>query len=246
MKRGAQQSPAWEGESRCPRTRDAAAISVVDAELQDLERLGLDDLRMRWRNRWGRRAPARLSGSLLFRLMAYRIQAEAFGDLDRKTIKMLETLGAERDSGSGPVNAANESTGELVVDGESPRAARSKPSVITIDPGLILKPGTLLTREWQGRIERVMALGEGFAWNGKTYASLSAAAFAITGTKWNGQRFFGVRQCDRTRDAEHDGATRDRAAHGARGGRMKGTKGGSRVKTRTARGHTPAGAEVAQ
>jgi hypothetical protein len=45
-------------------------------------------------------------------------------------------------------------------------------------------------REWQGRIERVMALDEGFAWNGKTYASLSAVAFAVTGTKWNGHRFF--------------------------------------------------------
>ena len=55
---------------------------------------------------------------------------------------------------------------------------------------LVLKPGALLTREWQGRIERVMALEEGFAWNGKTYASLSAVAFAITGVKWNGHRFF--------------------------------------------------------
>ena len=55
---------------------------------------------------------------------------------------------------------------------------------------LVLKPGALLTREWQGRIERVMALDEGFAWNGKTYASLSAVAFAITGVKWNGHRFF--------------------------------------------------------
>jgi hypothetical protein len=54
----------------------------------------------------------------------------------------------------------------------------------------VLKPGALLTREWQGRIERVMTLGDGFAWNGKTYASLSAVAFAITGVKWNGHRFF--------------------------------------------------------
>jgi len=55
---------------------------------------------------------------------------------------------------------------------------------------LVLKPGAILTREWQGRIERVMALEDGFAWNGKTYASLSAVAFAITGVKWNGHRFF--------------------------------------------------------
>ena len=55
---------------------------------------------------------------------------------------------------------------------------------------LVLKPGALLTREWQGKIERVMVLEEGFAWNGKTYASVSAVAFAITGVKWNGRRFF--------------------------------------------------------
>ena len=47
-----------------------------------------------------------------------------------------------------------------------------------------------MTREWRGRIERVMALEEGFAWNGKTFASLSGVALAITGVKWSGQRFF--------------------------------------------------------
>jgi hypothetical protein len=42
-------------------------------------------------------------------------------------------------------------------------------------------------------MERVMVRGDGFAWNGTSYASLSAVAFAITGTKWNGYRFFGLR-----------------------------------------------------
>ncbi|MFZ0603427.1 MAG: DUF2924 domain-containing protein, partial [Roseiarcus sp.] len=58
----------------------------------------------------------------------------------------------------------------------------------------ILKPGALLIREWQGRLERVTVVNDGFAWNGATYASLSAVAFAITGTKWNGYRFFGMRR----------------------------------------------------
>jgi hypothetical protein len=61
---------------------------------------------------------------------------------------------------------------------------------------LILKPGALLIREWQGRLERVTVVDDGFAWNGTTYASLSAAAFGIAGTKWNGHRFFGVRRPD--------------------------------------------------
>ena len=69
------------------------------------------------------------------------------------------------------------------------------------DP-LILKPGAVLIREWHGRLERVIVVDDGFAWNGATYASLSAAAFAITGTKWNGHRFFGVRHRDGVRASE--------------------------------------------
>ncbi len=154
----------------------------IDAELAALEGLGLEELRLQWRNRWGRLAPAQLSRALLFRLMAYRIQADAFGDLDRQTAKMLDRLAAARneDRTSGAteaVDASNPST-------PSPFETRASESP------LVLKPGALLTREWQGRIERVMALEDGFAWNGKTYASLSAVSFAITGVKWNGRRFF--------------------------------------------------------
>ena len=55
-----------------------------------------------------------------------------------------------------------------------------------------LKPGSVLVRKHDGVQHRVMVLEEGYAWNGKTFASLSAAAKAITGTNWNGQRFFGL------------------------------------------------------
>ena len=56
-----------------------------------------------------------------------------------------------------------------------------------------LTPGTVLVREWDRRSQRVMVMSDGFAWNGQTYDSLSKVAFAITGTKWNGPRFFGLR-----------------------------------------------------
>ncbi len=56
------------------------------------------------------------------------------------------------------------------------------------------KPGTLLVREWEGNLHRVMVLEKGFAWNGQSYESLSKVARAITGTNWNGPRFFGLRQ----------------------------------------------------
>ena len=57
-----------------------------------------------------------------------------------------------------------------------------------------LTPGTVLTREWDRRSQRVMVMADGFAWNGQTYDSLSKVAFAITGTRWNGPRFFGLRE----------------------------------------------------
>jgi hypothetical protein len=57
-----------------------------------------------------------------------------------------------------------------------------------------LKAGALLVREWNGKLERVMILEEGFAWNGQTFGGLSQIAKAMTGTTWNGHRFFGLRQ----------------------------------------------------
>ena len=69
-----------------------ASPMSLEAELAELERLSLDDIRLRWRNHWGRLAPAHRSRGLLLRVMAYRLQAEAFGDLDRKTVRMLDRL----------------------------------------------------------------------------------------------------------------------------------------------------------
>src|SRR5271165_1258052 len=160
----------------------------LEAELVELERLSLDDLRLRWRNHWGRLAPAHLSRGLLLRVMAYRLQAEAFGDLDRKTIRMLERLAddaAEKLTANGSASPGSDEHAESKVS-----AARA-----AYEP-LILKPGALLIREWQGRLEAGSVVDHGFAWNGATYASLSAVAFPITGTKWNGHRFFGVRRRD--------------------------------------------------
>ena len=64
-----------------------------------------------------------------------------------------------------------------------------------------LTPGTVLVREWDRRSQRVMVMADGFAWNGQTYDSLSKVAFAITGTKWNGPRFFGLRDKEDRLDA---------------------------------------------
>ena len=63
----------------------------------------------------------------------------------------------------------------------------------TTREGVGLKSGALVVREWNCRIERVMVLDEGYAWNGGVYRSLSRVAKAITGTNWNGHRFFGLK-----------------------------------------------------
>jgi hypothetical protein len=64
------------------------------------------------------------------------------------------------------------------------------------DPGsaIDLEIGTVLEREWQGQPHVIEVVGEGFRWKETTYASLSAVAKAITGTNWNGPRFFGLRK----------------------------------------------------
>src|SRR5271166_5005523 len=169
----------------------------LEAELAELERLSLDDLRLRWRNNWGRLAPAHLSRGLLFRVMAYRLQAEAFGDLDRKTVRLLEQMANDAVAKM----AANVAT---TPGSNEPAESKVSSARAAYEP-LILKLGALLIREWQGRLERVTVVDDGFAWNGTTYASLSAVAFAITGTKWNGHRFFGVRRRDPVRANKHGG-----------------------------------------
>jgi len=63
--------------------------------------------------------------------------------------------------------------------------------------GLDLGIGAKLHREWQGRVVEVVVEADGFRWDGRTYLSLSAAATAIAGSRWNGPRFFGLRQPSR-------------------------------------------------
>ena len=116
-----------------------------------------------------RAAPPHLPRHLLFRILAYRLQADQLGDLDADTRRLLARIG----SGS------SEGIDRLVADLNRSRTE--------------LRPGTLLTREWDGHLQQVMVLAVGFTWNGKTYRSLSKVAFAITGSRWNGPRFFGLR-----------------------------------------------------
>jgi Protein of unknown function (DUF2924) len=134
----------------------------------NLATLDLAGLRLQWRNAFGGTAPVHLPKPLLARILAYRLQADALGDLSYAVRRTLESFGA-RSLGLGRQGGG---------DGSSCRRR--------------IKPGSILVREWNGRLHRVMALEEGFAWEGKTYRSLSTVACAITGGHWNGPRFFGL------------------------------------------------------
>ena len=67
------------------------------------------------------------------------------------------------------------------------------------------RAGTILVREWQGTTHHVTVVDDGFLWNGQTHRSLSSIARAITGTKWNGPRFFGMREVIRNRENRRGG-----------------------------------------
>ena len=137
--------------------QEIGAPERFDLDGLDLEGLGLEGLREVWRERYG--PPPKLRSVELLRLkLAWRLQAEALGGLDRDTRRKLQRRG--------PVQAE----------------------------GLELGIGTILRRDWQGRMIEVIVEADGFRWNGKLFASLSAVATAIAGTRWNGPRFFGLRQ----------------------------------------------------
>ena len=79
------------------------------------------------------------------------------------------------------------------IDAAMRRKLKSKNGVSKAE--IALTAGSVLTREWQGKTYTIEVLEKGFAWDGETYTSLSAIALAITGTRWNGPRFFGLRSC---------------------------------------------------
>lgn len=155
-------------------------------ELTQLEALGLDDLRVRYRQLHRKAAPAHLPRWLLVRIVAYRMQAMALGDLDPETIRILER--AARDQARA-MSAENQ-------NGVPSGAKRSRAGPLANGVAAVpyrLRPGTQLVREHGGELHRVIVLDNGFSWNGSVFSSLSEIARKITGTNWNGPAFFGLR-----------------------------------------------------
>lgn len=132
-------------------------VGYVDRFVARIEVMDLDALRAEWRQRYGP-PPALRSEPILRMLLAWRVQAETFGGLDKEVRRTL--------SRSGPVQAE----------------------------GSHLGVGATLTRNWKGREVTVVVEENGFRWDDQLFPSLSAAATAIAGSRWNGPRFFGLRE----------------------------------------------------
>jgi Protein of unknown function (DUF2924) len=152
------------------RNSRATTKTSVEGEIAHLRGLDLKGLRSRWQSVFQRPPPDHLPRHLLFAIIAYRVQADRLGDLNHETKQVLDRTDA-KDTG----------------------ATLSARLVSFAQKRTELTPGTVLVRDWDRHSQRVMVMADGFAWNGQTYDSLSKVAFAITGTKWNGPRFFGLR-----------------------------------------------------
>lgn len=134
-------------------------------EIEGLRTLSPQELDQRWRLLFGSERPNRVCGSLLTQALTYPLQEKALGGLKASTRRLLELV------------ASNGSTRSPAVE---PLIAR-------------LNAGTVLVREWHGRTHRVTVAEKGFLFRDKHYRSLSEIARVITGTRWSGPLFFGLK-----------------------------------------------------
>jgi len=157
-----------------PQQVRAAADPAVEAELERLPTTPIADLRKRYSELFRAEPPKAFGPDLLRRSIAHRIQEKAYGGLSLSHQRLLDQL---------VKSASAKPNGRL----ELPRR---------------IKPGSELVRTWNRKTYRVMVMAEGFAYDGKAFASLSEIASAITGTRWNGPRFFGLRSSSNREDAD--------------------------------------------
>ena len=136
------------------------------ARVMALKTTPTPELKAQWRELNGTEPPP-FNRKYLESRLAYRIQELAFGGLTRDTVERLRALGEQLDGGNVAIRRAR---------------ADNRPIA-----------GTLLVREWAGVEHCVTVLADSFEWQGRPYKSLSAVARAITGTRWNGWTFFGLK-----------------------------------------------------
>jgi len=138
---------------------------AICRELESLASLPIKELKRQWRFFYLSEPPHRVSRELLTRAVAYRIQEQAFGGLKPSTRRLLERLASDARCG--------------------------RP--LKIAPAAPASAGTVLMRDWQGTTHEVRVLDRGVLYKRKRYGSLSEGARLITGSRWSGPLFFGLR-----------------------------------------------------
>ena len=133
--------------------------------LEGLSGLDVPELRQAWADRLGDPPPALRTRELLSLALAYRLQVRVHGDLPGPSKRKIAELAR--------------------------RFAADRNFTPTTGP--TLKPGSSLIKAWRGIRHEVRVLDEGFGYQGERFSSLSAVAFRITGTKWNGHVFFDLK-----------------------------------------------------
>lgn len=145
-------------------------IDPIPARLAALKTASTVELKTQWRDLFGAEPPS-FNRRYLESRLGYRIQELAYGGLKPETLRRLQRLAAE-------------SVGKR--KGKDRGRGSAQPELLPIT-------GTRLLREWQGVEHVVTVTADGFEWQGRPYRSLSAVARAITGTRWSGPVFFGLR-----------------------------------------------------
>lgn len=143
------------------------AAPDISSEIAGLKQMSVDELAARWRSTFGRKPPAHLPRYILINILAYQIQADEFGELGKDQVRYLDAIGKGGGRATSMPAPGQASVGEFRV-------------------------GTMFVREHEGTTHHVTVASEGLVWSGNVYSSLSAVARAITGTNWNGRRFFGL------------------------------------------------------
>lgn len=147
-------------------------LDTIAVEIAALTTMTTPQLQARWKELYRIDPPRHVRAGFLRRAIAHRLQEMVFGQLDPASRRKLRTIAREL--------------------ARRDRHTDGTPSADSWRPPASLAPGSRLVREWKGVVETVEVVEGGFIWKGKTHPNLSAVAFAITGTKWSGPRFFGL------------------------------------------------------
>ena len=138
-------------------------LTEVARQIAGLANRSTQDLRVAWRQLHRTGPPLGLSRDLLIRALSNQLQEQSYGGVSRVLRRRLQSLAGASENGT-----------------------------MAADPGLALKTGTILVRQWRGHTHTVLVHNNGFDHEGERYRSLTAIAERITEAHWSGPRFFGL------------------------------------------------------